>query len=167
MYCVIMLIQRASREICIRAENIIKTRDYSRNLRRRGVGCARERNCERLREGERETRVNIYRTRVTIRVSTRRTICYETNVQHQSAIENWRSSRRKRHRAHMYNSANAILPFEVSRAKYRNNNCRCGVYNRDRRTVNGGKTYFNQSSRELIPNGSTRDRERKDQGSIR
>lgn len=47
-----------------------------------------------------------------------------------------------------------ILPFKVLRAKYRNNG-RQDITATFNGTVNGGKTYFNQSSQELIPNGST------------
>lgn len=48
----------------------------------------------------------------------------------------------------------SILPFKVLRAKYRNNG-RQDITTTLNGTVNGGKTYFNQSSQELIPNGST------------
>lgn len=47
-----------------------------------------------------------------------------------------------------------IFPFKVLRAKYRNNG-RQDITATLNGTVNGGKTYFNQSSQELIPNGST------------
>lgn len=47
-----------------------------------------------------------------------------------------------------------ILPFKVLRVKYRNNG-RQDITATLNGTVNGGKTYFNQSSQELIPNGST------------
>lgn len=48
----------------------------------------------------------------------------------------------------------SILPFEVLWAKYRNNG-RQDITATLNGAVNGGKTYFNQSSQELIPNGST------------
>lgn len=47
-----------------------------------------------------------------------------------------------------------FYPFEVSRAGYSNNGCQ-DITATLNGTVNGGKTYFNQSSQELIPNGST------------
>lgn len=47
-----------------------------------------------------------------------------------------------------------ILCFEVLSAKYHNNS-RQDITATLYGTVNDGKTYFNQSSRELIPNGST------------
>lgn len=46
-----------------------------------------------------------------------------------------------------------ILPFKALRVKYRNNGRQDITATNG--TVNGGKTYFNQSSQELIPNGST------------
>jgi len=48
----------------------------------------------------------------------------------------------------------SILPFKILWAKYRNNG-RQDITATLNGTVNGGKTYFNQSSQELIPNGST------------